>query len=1531
MEVNGRQLIKKSMLAILLIVSVMLIAGRISAPLTQSFDHTVYAKEDSSGDSNKKEDSNKKKDDSKKEDSDSETTSSSEESESSSSDSEGETENGEDLSDEDAAESFASKVFDDSDKNASKFYYNSQIKSKSVKVDTVESIIERDTDLEGQGERYAAFLQTLHNWNLYKTYTTQVSLMLSFLMVVLKSIVGIIIMICLVIGLLISTIMGWVADLAEWLNIFKYIDHGVGDDNPLKDIINPIVQIIHDFNYLGMIAVTFIIGLILVMFVLGFGRAANRGAFLMKSGSKALVSLLSITCVAFLLAGFLSSYAEMVKKGADDDGVTSGINDLPRQYIVNTEGYIGGSLDKAIDNSLKVANDGGSKDEVKNALTNNRFVLERLDTMPETEKQVRNRFPDSDFVISINKIADSDKASTENTASLVLKWVTNSTLTPNDIDTQHNVSKQDKEQKDEDGKKGFLGSLKNTWIKVENFANDVENWMNDHLMGGSADEKRMYQFKLSPQAEYVKVFDGKKAFSGDLNEVSIQAASVAGNGGFGVFARTAEMTAVMLALTTFTTILLYALISAVVKSISMLLANFAISTFGSVAGFIGIIITLAMLVVSTFTAFFLIDVAGASITGISRSMADTADNLFPNTSGTVKQVGASLVTSALTWIFVIFLLQARRAIVSTIEGFFKRILDAVGLQGGKNGTELGKAAHNSVSNMANSERDGVFAPHHVRDISKDAMGGFSDGFKSSRDKNSTLGGNSFSNFGKNVSDGFNNAKDAALGSISGKLDEAYSGNERDGTRSLGGLVAGNLSDRLNKSAKNVENKGEQAFDDQENVMNNLDDAKDNYDDATKDLAKKQNELDDLKRNDAPQDEIDAKQAEVEAAQANVDKAEQDLDKAAGEAVSSGVTSTNEADEREKMNDHISDAERNAKEAEQKLSDAENELQEMQDMNASPEEIAEQQAKVEQLRSEAESARGYANDIKNAGEGDVYDADAIQEAVNEKRNSDTGVRDAERELEQTEATGGLTQEQSDRAHNSAKMMDESLKASEQDAQAEVDKQQEKLDGMNHISNNGGKAFSDDTIEQQGESIKDLHEQLSNSEAKANDLSKSGFSQADIAHQENKANAENARLENLKASNAPDEEIEQQEAIATTETKKLADMKNGSGIKQAVEQQNAKSEQIRGDIKAQNQIRDAISTGNVNQGTISAGETVYNNAKAHRQEMEQNLDNIEARHAAGQQVSRTELANAQREVEQATARENQAHDVLVGLRAQHATGGVVSDEGIRQQEIQTDRAYQNRDKIRQTRQELSEVMNGQGLSQQGAQSMAAANEIIQQKATQTVREKQQAYENSAKSVARAEEQVKQGRMSATELGRIKNRHKVRSEELNVAQQQAQSVTNEGRGIKQMQQHINNNIDNARANINKAKDTQTTYTDRMSSVAKRGGLGKRSTAQNNMRHNLEEERKKYRARPNTYANNLRASAAREQRHEERNVIKGYDPRRKSPLMHDAINNNRRQNDPNHPDYNPTETLRDKVREEKRQARLARYDNNNDNSNNN
>ena len=73
-----------------------------------------------------------------------------------------------------------------------------------------------------------------------------------------------------------------------------------------------------------------------------------------------------------------------------------------------------------------------------------------------------------------------------------------------------------------------------------------------------------------------------------------------------------------------------------------------------------------------------------------------------------------------------------------------------------------------------------------------------------------------SNFA-NFKEGLKGAKDGALGSMAGKFDEAYSASQRNGTHTPGGWAAGKLSDRLNKAAKDVEDKGEKAFSDQENA------------------------------------------------------------------------------------------------------------------------------------------------------------------------------------------------------------------------------------------------------------------------------------------------------------------------------------------------------------------------------------------------------------------------------------------------------------------------------------------------------------------------------------------------------------------------------------------------------------------------------------------------------------------------------------------------------------------------------------------
>ena len=151
----------------------------------------------------------------------------------------------------------------------------------------------------------------------------------------------------------------------DWLNIFKFMENGVSTSNPLHPIINPIVDFLHGLNTIGLLVITLLLGIMLTFFVSGIGKASNRAAYLGSRGGKILVSLIAITLVPFMVGAFLASYANMVQEAGSSSGIQSKINEIPREYIVNTEGYIGGSLDGAIGSSAKAAKDGKIKTLLK--------------------------------------------------------------------------------------------------------------------------------------------------------------------------------------------------------------------------------------------------------------------------------------------------------------------------------------------------------------------------------------------------------------------------------------------------------------------------------------------------------------------------------------------------------------------------------------------------------------------------------------------------------------------------------------------------------------------------------------------------------------------------------------------------------------------------------------------------------------------------------------------------------------------------------------------------------------------------------------------------------------------------------------------------------------------------------------------------------------------------------------------------------------------------------------------------------------
>ncbi|WP_244051816.1 hypothetical protein, partial [Staphylococcus argenteus] len=118
--------------------------------------------------------------------------------------------------------SYASYLFDKTDKNQSMMYFNSQT---GADVPTVESTINGEVG-GNKGTQYAAFLNTLGQWNLYNTYTSQIDAGVGIVGKIIRVLVGVILLICLYIMDAIDGLLQITADLVDYLNVFKYLVDG---------------------------------------------------------------------------------------------------------------------------------------------------------------------------------------------------------------------------------------------------------------------------------------------------------------------------------------------------------------------------------------------------------------------------------------------------------------------------------------------------------------------------------------------------------------------------------------------------------------------------------------------------------------------------------------------------------------------------------------------------------------------------------------------------------------------------------------------------------------------------------------------------------------------------------------------------------------------------------------------------------------------------------------------------------------------------------------------------------------------------------------------------------------------------------------------------------------------------------------------------------------------------------------------------------------------------------------------------------
>lgn len=167
-------------------------------------------------------------------------------------------------------------------------------------------------------------------------------------------------------------------------------------------------------------------------------------------------------------------------------------------------------------------------------------------------KRCKNKIPTKNLVNYLNT-GNSDGKDTPSGKDLVWKWMTGDTFTADDVDSMYSLSKDDKS--------GW-------WAFWEN------------------DEKRAFQFKLAYGPDSVKTFDGKDPFSLDLNGVSIQSASLAGNGPMGIALNGIKMSTVVVGTTFVCVTLILSIFLALIKSLGLIVSNLGLASFGSPQGFL---------------------------------------------------------------------------------------------------------------------------------------------------------------------------------------------------------------------------------------------------------------------------------------------------------------------------------------------------------------------------------------------------------------------------------------------------------------------------------------------------------------------------------------------------------------------------------------------------------------------------------------------------------------------------------------------------------------------------------------------------------------------------------------------------------------------------------------------------------------------------------------------------------------------------------------------------------------------------------
>lgn len=980
---------------------------------------------------------------------------------------------------EEAKQSYAQVLYDATEKNAAIPYYTDQTSGISVQ-EIISDKLDEDAKESGTvAEDYALFLETMKEWNLYVTYRNVMDVGMGVFGTIGKILIGGVAIIGTYLANILDTVMGLIIDLLGYMNIFSYMGtNGEGgfviNDSNWLSFMQPVVDVFNGISGIAKVAIGLVLIWIIFMTISGVGKARNRGSYFWKGFGKVFTMLFAIVGLPIMLSFLIQTFADELQPEDEDEGMFGKLVDnIPSSYIVDSQSWIDGSMAIADRENDPLVNGG----QVLYKPTGEKYF-------PGSRKALEDTVPHTDLVRALNDpmghYYEDEVVTSIDGLTLLDDWMSMNGITASSLDAMYGLT-----------------------------SSDEANWRTLWL---ERDEARIAQFGLSPQSDFVQVADGSGLLSTDYEEVTIQRASMVGNGAVSIAMNAVEMVSKIWGIVIVSYVMMFSVLSAVFRSVVLFTTNIAIAALGSVAGLVGVIMTFVMLVTTVVTAILTIGIFAQLVDSLPTAVFDSMD-IATNDSGigVLGQAVRTIVTFAVNIGGIFIAIKTRRSVITAIEDFFKRILIRLNLSTHGDGQNTAGSA--ALQNMSDNVREGWSAPERMDNMIEPALDE-ARAIRSETDDASAAGMAAYEDALKNNPDD--------IGAAKGAYDKAYGDSKEANRKQKGGMRArmanaglAGLSGGLKDIAENSPNSPEydpktgrgRSMTDASGFLANqankglmkaqglnsagdMDAALDERDERTGELEAAGNELKDaqdkvakLKANRAKAANEGATEAELEEMDESIADAERELElkgnrvRNAGDSLIASGGLQDEINESEKQainaSNEASDRHNEATEALGSLQEQRDELQaerdRMEENGASPEalremddriqdvddQISEQEAVQRQAQREMDNARAM---LDNG----VVDANNVTNAAMDKDSAEEEVYRANEALENARVNGELSEEDAKVLQREIEQNSGVLEGVEQDRQTAFNQAQSEKDAHDYITDNNGQVFNENDV-------------------------------------------------------------------------------------------------------------------------------------------------------------------------------------------------------------------------------------------------------------------------------------------------------------------------------------------------------------------------------------------------------------------------------------------------------------------------------------